>query len=262
MPCPFLACAYQHGVFYTPMNIKWFKSISSTQKYLINSSPTYKDTLPVVATTLQTRGIGRANNTWLSLTGSLSFSYVAPACIAYIDVIGRVRHVLKDLGVDALCKWPNDVLVSDGVAVHKVCGALIDKIGGHAVVGVGVNLGYACACTTGCKGCIGIDEHEWCTESEDGVMDECRRSCSTTKYKTVNEITGVEIMPHAFVERYFSVDDPLYAYDLCEYVNYNGERMAVIDKRELRLKDMNGKVHVIDPMVYSYDYSGNSILDK
>ncbi|ELQ76549.1 Biotin holocarboxylase synthetase/biotin-protein ligase [Trachipleistophora hominis] len=245
------------------MKIKWFKTISSTQKHLINSTSTYKDTYPVIATMHQTRGVGRTNSTWQSLIHTLSFSYVTHAHVAYIDVIGRVRHVLVDQGVDALCKWPNDVLVRNGETYHKVCGALIDVIGEYAVVGVGVNLGYTCTCTIGCDKCTGISMDEWCTEDNKEATCDGQYSGNIANYKTLRDVTGVEVTPLQFFEHYFTAADRFYTYDWRDrYVNYRGERMEIIDKRELRLKDRNGNIHLIDPMVCSYDYHSNSIVGK
>lgn len=55
-----------------------------------------------------------------------------------------VVDTVRELGVDAALKWPNDVLVEDR---RKLCGILVERvetsIGAAAVVGVGLNVGLS-----------------------------------------------------------------------------------------------------------------------
>jgi BirA family transcriptional regulator, biotin operon repressor / biotin---[acetyl-CoA-carboxylase] ligase len=96
----------------------------------------------------QTAGRGRLGRTWTSESGaSLTFSVLlrpvsVPAArrgwlplVAGVAVAGAVRAVA---GVDAVLKWPNDVLVGD----RKLAGILAEQSpdGSAVVVGVGLNV--------------------------------------------------------------------------------------------------------------------------
>src|SRR5207253_11473498 len=43
-------------------------------------------------------------------------------------------------GVEAVLKWPNDVVVQDRGGVRKLGGILAERVGGAVVVGVGINV--------------------------------------------------------------------------------------------------------------------------
>lgn len=97
----------------------------------------------------QTAGRGRAGRTFLSPEGGLYLSVVlrplAPLHRWGILPLAAGSAVARDLrasGIDALLKWPNDVLVGGA----KVGGILVESRMGDApfsVVGIGVNLGKA-----------------------------------------------------------------------------------------------------------------------
>lgn len=59
-----------------------------------------------------------------------------------------VRDCLARLGVEAVLKWPNDVLVPVAGEERKICGILCEVVPGgrggpeHVVVGVGINLSH------------------------------------------------------------------------------------------------------------------------
>ena len=90
----------------------------------------------VVAET-QTVGRGRFGREWVSPVGGLYATFILksspiPSIRAGVAVIGA----LKDLGLDARLKWPNDVLVGE----KKVAGILVEGAGDLHLVGIGVNL--------------------------------------------------------------------------------------------------------------------------
>lgn len=112
----------------------------------------------------QVAGRGRAGRTWETPPGSaLTFSVllrpaVAPGSLGWLSLIGglAVVRALAGVGVEALVKWPNDVLlpgVGDDLAGwgtdRKVAGVLGDVVPGAAgepaaaVLGIGVNVGQA-----------------------------------------------------------------------------------------------------------------------
>jgi BirA family transcriptional regulator, biotin operon repressor / biotin---[acetyl-CoA-carboxylase] ligase len=103
----------------------------------------------------QTAGRGRLGRTWTSVPGaSLTFSVLLrPASVppdrrgwlsllTGVAVASAVRSVTGgvagDVGVDAMLKWPNDVLVGD----RKLAGILIEQSpdGSAVVIGTGLNV--------------------------------------------------------------------------------------------------------------------------
>jgi len=103
----------------------------------------------------QTAGRGRLGRTWTSAPGaSLTFSVLLrPASVppdrrgwlsllAGVAVASAVRSVTGgvagDVGVDAMLKWPNDVMVGD----RKLAGILIEQSpdGSAVVIGTGLNV--------------------------------------------------------------------------------------------------------------------------
>src|SRR3984885_10900926 len=99
----------------------------------------------------QTAGRGRLGRTWTSVPGaSLTFSVLlrpvtVPAgrggwlpLLAGVAVASAVRSVA---GVEAVLKWPNDVLVGD----RKLAGILAEQSpdGSAVVIGIGLNVAAA-----------------------------------------------------------------------------------------------------------------------
>ncbi len=103
----------------------------------------------VLAARQQTGGKGRLGSKWLTAgEGDLTFSFLWSAEADYSEVgtfplacgLG-VRDYLSGLGLAALCKWPNDIMVGNA----KLCGILTEgemPAEGKTVlvVGIGVNL--------------------------------------------------------------------------------------------------------------------------
>jgi BirA family biotin operon repressor/biotin-[acetyl-CoA-carboxylase] ligase len=99
----------------------------------------------------QTAGRGRLTRTWSSPQGtSISLSVlIRPSrpvsewgLLPLITGLGVARAV-GSLGVDAVLKWPNDVLLPADDE-RKVCGILAELVGGPTpgvVIGMGVNIG-------------------------------------------------------------------------------------------------------------------------
>ena len=104
----------------------------------------------LVVSEVQTAGRGRLGRTWLSEPGQgLLFSLLLrpdfpPEIAATLPLVAglAVTLALRDIGVEAGLKWPNDVLVGD----RKICGILCEAqtsaqgIEG-IVVGIGINVG-------------------------------------------------------------------------------------------------------------------------
>lgn len=106
--------------------------------------PLLESAVAVVVAETQTRGRGRGSNAWSSPLGSISLTITVPGVDAArlsalpLGVGAAVAGALRDLGVPAFVKWPNDVLI-DGA---KVCGILCESslLAGTARVFVGIGM--------------------------------------------------------------------------------------------------------------------------
>ena len=131
------------------IRIKWFEVLDSTNNELLRHIRDY-DNLSVVAAVSQTAGRGQRGNRWLSKPGdNLTFSILlrpeglpvrevmALTCLATL----AVRDTLREEGVPAVIKWPNDIYVGR----RKICGMLVENgLDGTdidwSVIGIGINL--------------------------------------------------------------------------------------------------------------------------
>ena len=98
----------------------------------------------------QTAGRGQGTHTWYSTKGkNLTFSILYnPEMLLAQDMILitcattlGIRDYLREKGVTARIKWPNDIWVGD----RKICGILIENILDgkrirHSIIGIGLNL--------------------------------------------------------------------------------------------------------------------------
>ena len=131
------------------IRIMWLEEADSTNNVLLRHIGDY-DNLSVVAAVKQTAGRGQRGNRWVSAPGdNLTFSLLlrpeglpvrevmAVTCLATL----AVRDTLRDEGVPAVIKWPNDIYVGR----RKICGMLVENgLDGTyvswSVVGIGINL--------------------------------------------------------------------------------------------------------------------------
>lgn len=101
----------------------------------------------VVVAEEQTAGRGRLDRVWVSPPrAGLTFSVLLhpqPEHLGWVPLLGGLavaRALREQAGVDAVLKWPNDVLVED----RKVCGLLAQAVssahGMAVVLGVGLNV--------------------------------------------------------------------------------------------------------------------------
>lgn len=131
------------------MKIKWYNTIDSTFSAMENGKEalTQKE---VWAARFQSAGKGQKGNVWSSREGeNLTFSiYLVHKEILARDQFGisqaislGVCEYLRQKGVTASIKWPNDIYVGD----RKICGILIQNtVKGAAlqdsIVGIGLNI--------------------------------------------------------------------------------------------------------------------------
>ncbi|GJF14729.1 biotin--[acetyl-CoA-carboxylase] ligase [Mycolicibacterium cyprinidarum] len=93
----------------------------------------------------QSAGRGRHGRSWsapsrsqISMSVGVDTTGVAPAQWGWLPLLTglAVAHTVRDLGVDAGLKWPNDVLVGTG----KLAGILAEVAAPVIVVGLGLNV--------------------------------------------------------------------------------------------------------------------------
>jgi BirA family biotin operon repressor/biotin-[acetyl-CoA-carboxylase] ligase len=130
-----------------PLNIevRWFDSLDSTNRYLLDEARRGAPEGLVVVADHQTEGRGRRGRSWVAPPGaSLLVSVllrpalapertqlVSMACgVALAEAIERVAGFVPAL------KWPNDLVVGD----RKLAGILAETDGDAVVVGAGVNV--------------------------------------------------------------------------------------------------------------------------
>ena len=131
------------------LDIRWLKVTDSTNNRALEGIPTEKDRTTWAAE-FQTAGRGQRGNTWKSAQAqNLMFSILLKPdfilakdqfIISAIVTLGLEKY-LKDKGVTAKIKWPNDIYVCD----RKICGILIEHgISGEklstSVCGIGLNI--------------------------------------------------------------------------------------------------------------------------
>ena len=131
------------------IRIKWFDTLDSTSSELLRHIGDY-DNLSVVAVVNQTAGRGQRGNRWFSAPGdNLTFSLLLrPESLPAREVMAltcfatlAVREALREAGVPAVIKWPNDIYVGK----RKICGMLVENgLDGAdiawSVIGIGINL--------------------------------------------------------------------------------------------------------------------------
>lgn len=134
-------------------NIIKFKTIDSTNKYVVNNLSYLKHADVVVADT-QTAGRGRLSRLWDSqdytnIYATITLKQFNGDDCAYLKNITQflsviVSNVIDDYGLCSQIKWPNDIKVND----KKICGILSSlvtegsKVKGMAL-GFGLNVGMA-----------------------------------------------------------------------------------------------------------------------
>jgi BirA family biotin operon repressor/biotin-[acetyl-CoA-carboxylase] ligase len=126
--------------------LRWIERIPSTNtflKELILMEPNTPSGT-VIAAREQLQGRGRRDREWQaapneSLTFSIFFRPEKKSCpvpSASMAAALAVRALLKEEGICADLKWPNDVLVNG----KKICGILSEGVSGGIVIGIGLNV--------------------------------------------------------------------------------------------------------------------------
>lgn len=99
----------------------------------------------VVVAEEQTQGRGRLDRSWVSPPrAGLTLSVLIrpdlpPERLGWLPLLGGLavaQALRRQAEVDAVLKWPNDVLIGD----RKVCGLLAEAVDGAVVLGIGLNV--------------------------------------------------------------------------------------------------------------------------
>ncbi|UPM43293.1 biotin--[acetyl-CoA-carboxylase] ligase [Halocatena salina] len=134
-----------------PFEVEYHETIDSTNRRareLAESGAT--DT--VIVADAQTAGRGRLDRSWESPPGGVYVSILCrpdrpPAEAPLYTLAGAVAttHAVRETGLDARIKWPNDVLLVDDDSENKIAGILTEMQGetdriAWLAVGIGVNM--------------------------------------------------------------------------------------------------------------------------
>ncbi|MBP1912288.1 biotin--[acetyl-CoA-carboxylase] ligase [Thermococcus stetteri] len=113
--------------------------VDSTNEYAKKLIPDAPEGTVVVAKR-QTTGRGRRGRAWASPEGGLWMSVVLkpPKIDPRLVFVGAlaVADTLRDFGIDAWIKWPNDVWVGE----KKISGILTEAKGSSVIMGIGLNV--------------------------------------------------------------------------------------------------------------------------
>lgn len=128
------------------MDIHWFESLDSTQRYLIEALKTGSLTAPVcVGASSQTMGKGSRGNDWIGENGNLFVSVAVERSMLPNDlklestsiyVAFLMKELMVSYGSKLWLKWPNDFYLDN----KKVGGVITNLIGETLVCGIGLNL--------------------------------------------------------------------------------------------------------------------------
>ncbi len=178
-------------------DVRWSPEIDSTNRMAAELA---RDGAPdglVIGADHQTAGRGRRGRTWESRPGaSLLVSVVlrpVPPLVTLAAGLAAADACEAVAGVPVRLKWPNDVLSADG----KVGGVLSELVGDAAVVGLGLNLGWA---PPGAA-CLGPDVDRsallaaWLTglDGPGDVLRRYRARCSTLGRRVRVDLPGETI---------------------------------------------------------------------
>jgi BirA family biotin operon repressor/biotin-[acetyl-CoA-carboxylase] ligase len=131
------------------LEIKWFKHLPSTHKYLIESIKNSSIIPPyAIGVDFQSEGIGSRGNAWEGDEGNLYFSFCVEAkhlpndlklesISIYFSYI--LKEVLYELGSKTWIKWPNDFYIEN----KKVGGVITTKIRDTIIGSIGLNIRHA-----------------------------------------------------------------------------------------------------------------------
>ena len=130
------------------MKIFGFETLPSTNTYCVENFDNYENQ-DIIMAEVQTAGKGRKGRKWSSETGGLYFTIILKPSEIIAEQASSLTQIMaisvckavRNLGVKAYLKWPNDVLFKG----KKFCGILSeavikDNVLKGLVIGVGINI--------------------------------------------------------------------------------------------------------------------------
>lgn len=125
-------------------DVRRFDEVDSTNRVAADLARAGAPDGVVVVAGHQTGGRGRRGRTWESRPGSAllvsALLRPAPPLVSLAAGVAAADACEAVAGTPVVLKWPNDLLTGDG---RKLGGILTELVDGAAVVGLGVNLGWA-----------------------------------------------------------------------------------------------------------------------
>lgn len=127
-------------------DIRYFETVDSTNDMAKKIGPNAEEGTIVVAE-VQESGRGRKGDPWVSPKGGIWLSVILkpsilPAHAPRLTLMAgvAVANTMRQFGVDASIKWPNDVVIGK----KKICGILTEMDAeadhiGFVVIGIGIN---------------------------------------------------------------------------------------------------------------------------
>lgn len=139
---PLRPAALSHALEHDGWRVEVVEQAGSTNALVAERARAGEPHGLVVVAEEQTAGRGRLDRTWSSppragLTLSVLVRPDGPlGWVPLLGGLGVARALREQAQVDAVVKWPNDVLVGD----KKVCGLLAEAVDGAVVLGIGLNV--------------------------------------------------------------------------------------------------------------------------
>jgi BirA family biotin operon repressor/biotin-[acetyl-CoA-carboxylase] ligase len=132
------------------LDIKVFAQVESTNDLAIEELSNHpNDSVFAITADEQLKGRGRLQREWHSPFGAgIALSVAIPVKLFSCDVsaipllVGiAANDCLKDLGVNAKLKWPNDLMVAmKSDELKKIGGILVQRHDDYVVIGIGINV--------------------------------------------------------------------------------------------------------------------------
>lgn len=221
----------------------FFDTLSSTNDKA-KELALFEDEGAVIITEEQTKGKGRFGRGWRSSKGKdLLLSIIIkpdfnPIQMQRIVLVAAaaVNMALKDIGIDSLIKWPNDIII-DG---KKVCGILLEmSVSGdsvrYGVLGIGINV----------------------NQEYSDISDELKGIATSLRLVTNEYIDKEELMDYVldrFRHYYINYKDGIIkpVIDICR------ENSAIIGKEVVLIQGRNG---IRNGLVNDININGELIVE-
>lgn len=132
-----------------PLTQIHFETIDSTNTWAKSHCEEFDPgAITVVTAEEQTAGRGRWKRSWLSPRGVSIYATYCFFLKSHRQDIGNIpqvlslsaAHVLRELDIPVLIKWPNDLILHKKKLGGILCETVVSSQGVHVIVGIGVNV--------------------------------------------------------------------------------------------------------------------------